>query len=781
MPADSLAPFLEALRRVLHPAQAGEAASLADRTSDPRALARELVKRGWLTMFQANKLLQGRADALVLGQYVLLDLLGEGGMGQVYKARQTGMNRVVALKVIRGDRLGDPGAVARFKREIEAAGKLTHPNVVRAYDASQVGTTLYFVMEFVPGHDLASLVKERGPLPIAEACDYARQAALGLQHAHEHRLIHRDIKPGNLILADDPAGVVKVLDLGLARPVASGVSTELTPADAAMGTPDYLAPEQGADARAVDSRADIYSLGCTLYHLLTGRVPFPGGTLAQKLQWHQNAEPAALESVRQDAPAALGAVVRKMMAKKPGDRYQTCLEVADALAPFAAGVSSDANRQELAPTQTFIRPEDAPARPRGRGWLVAALLLVVAVGGAVFWLTRGRGSPGQDEKPIEVEVRLVGIARPAEPEVTVILIDGRPIPFDELQKEMRITAGTHVVEIQKNGEVVERREFMVAAGLQQPRLVVPEADREPGPITALSGHQHEVTCVTFSGDGLRLMSVGPNPTDGVFVWNVPTAKLLYHYASPKPPRLIRGHPNCGALSPEGNAALIGNNHAYKTATVKPWVQSLGLDSATRFWETDSHTRKVLAVAFSLDGKLALSSDEAGFTKVWDDKGKRLFQFDGSLAAFSPTADRLAVVQKKQMKVWTLTEPPREVQAFEGHADLIRAVAFAPDGRSLLTCGDTTVRLWDVATGKETRVLRGHTKEVTSAALSPDGRRVLSGSRDSTVRLWDVATETELLRFTQHTDAVTSVAYSPGGRRAASGSLDGTVRLYALPR
>src|SRR5262249_4852303 len=182
MPTDSLAPFLEALRKLLPPAQAREAASLADRTSDPRALARELVKRGWLSLFQANKLLQGRADTLVLGQYVLLDLLGEGGMGQVYKARQTGMNRGVALKVIPGDRLGDPGAVARFKREIEAAGKLTHPNVVRAYDASQVGTTLYFVMEFVPGHDLASLVKERGPLPISAACDYARQAALGLQH-----------------------------------------------------------------------------------------------------------------------------------------------------------------------------------------------------------------------------------------------------------------------------------------------------------------------------------------------------------------------------------------------------------------------------------------------------------------------------------------------------------------------------------------------------------------------------------------------------------------------
>jgi serine/threonine protein kinase len=291
MPPDSAASLAEALRhsRLLEPAQLDELTqTLTAQSSEPRALARELVRRGWLTPYQVNQLFLGRGHELLLGSYVLLEKLGEGGMGAVFKARNWKLGRTVALKLIRKERLSNPDTVRRFQREVRAAAALDHPNVVRAHDADEVGGTHLLVMEYVEGTDLARLVKQRGALPVGQACDYVRQAALGLQHAHERGLVHRDIKPANLMLT--PAGVVKLMDLGLARlDRADGaeLSSTMTMEGCVVGTPDYVAPEQTLDSHAVDIRADLYTLGCTLYHLLTGRVPFPGGSLGEKIAKHQ--------------------------------------------------------------------------------------------------------------------------------------------------------------------------------------------------------------------------------------------------------------------------------------------------------------------------------------------------------------------------------------------------------------------------------------------------------------------------------------------------------------
>jgi tRNA A-37 threonylcarbamoyl transferase component Bud32 len=274
---DSVAALGAVLRdsQMLERAQLEELTVLQGRFAEPRGLARELLQRDWLTAYQVNQILQGKGDQLVLGPYLLLERLGAGGMGQVFKARHRLMKRLVALKVIRKDRLADPEAVARFQREIRAAAQLSHPNIVIAHDAAQVGDTHFLVMEYVEGTDLARLVKQQGPLPVAQACDYVRQAALGLQHAHERGLVHRDVKPANLLLTR--SGVVKVLDVGLARlhPAGGETVAEVTHEGAVMGTPDYIAPEQACESHTVDIRADIYSLGCTLYHLLTGRCRFP--------------------------------------------------------------------------------------------------------------------------------------------------------------------------------------------------------------------------------------------------------------------------------------------------------------------------------------------------------------------------------------------------------------------------------------------------------------------------------------------------------------------------
>jgi serine/threonine protein kinase len=339
---DSSVDLVDALRlaHLLEPQQLDELTSdLGAHASDPRTLARDLIQRGWLTAFQANLLLQGRGQELLLGSYVLLERIGAGGMGQVFKAKNWKLGRIVALKVIKKERLANEDAVRRFHREIRAAAQLSHPHIVMAYDADEVHGTHFFAMEYVEGTDLAKLVKQHGPIPAPQACDWIRQAALGLQHAHECGLVHRDIKPHNLLLTVQ--GVVKVLDMGLARLQPVGDDTDLsgtmTGEGVVMGTPDYMAPEQAEESHTVDGRADLYSLGCTLYHLLTGHVPFPGGTLYQKLQKHHVEQPPSIEQERPEVPAAVTEVVRKLMAKRPEDRYQTPAELATVLEAMAVG------------------------------------------------------------------------------------------------------------------------------------------------------------------------------------------------------------------------------------------------------------------------------------------------------------------------------------------------------------------------------------------------------------------------------------------------------------
>jgi len=341
----TVATFLRQLAesQLLEPAQIDEVQRhpLAQ-GSDPVPLAKDLVQKGRLTAFQVKSVLQGRGKDLILGNYRLLDCIGTGGMGQVFRASHLTMDRVVALKIIRKEKLAQPMAVQRFYQEVRLAAQLAHPNIVQAFDAGQVGDTHFFAMEFVEGIDLARLVKESGPLPVADACEYIRQAASGLAHAHEKGLIHRDIKPANLLLSTSGSqtkrtGTIKILDMGLARLQATAEQPDkgLTRVGTVVGTPEYLAPEQAMNARTVDGRADLYSLGCTFYCLLTGRPPFRGENLTEFLIQHQTDAPPPVTSLRADVPPGIAAIVHKLLAKRPEGRYQTPTELADALAGVA--------------------------------------------------------------------------------------------------------------------------------------------------------------------------------------------------------------------------------------------------------------------------------------------------------------------------------------------------------------------------------------------------------------------------------------------------------------
>jgi serine/threonine-protein kinase len=294
-----------------------------------------LVETGMITKFHADKLAAGKYKGFQLGNYVILDQLGTGGMGQVYLAEHTSMQRLVALKVLPVFASEDVVARERFFREARAAAQLDHPNIVRVFDLCQEGKLLYLVMEYVEGISLQALVSRVGKLGVNAACNYARQVAFGLQHAHELGFVHRDVKPANLLL--DRAGVVRILDLGLVRSEAdkaSGLTKQLD-SKTILGTADYVAPEQAVDSSGVDVRADVYSLGATLYFMLAGRPLFPEGRTAQKLVWQQIKDPPPIRRLRPEVPAELAGVVHTMLQKRREDRFQTAAEVFDALAPWA--------------------------------------------------------------------------------------------------------------------------------------------------------------------------------------------------------------------------------------------------------------------------------------------------------------------------------------------------------------------------------------------------------------------------------------------------------------
>ena len=377
--ADALAPLLdEAARTAL--------SDLAQRFETPVQLVQELLRRGWLTAYQAKIALDGKADSLLFANYVILNQVGEGGMGRVFKARQRNLGRIVALKVLRRECLANTKMVKRFRREIEILGSLTpSPHIVRAIDSDRFDEQYFIVMEYIEGHDLARRVKRHGPLPVVHALDYARQAALGLQHAHEAGLVHRDIKPANLLVAHGGGGrgVVKILDMGLAR--WTEAEGNLTVMGSLMGTPDFLAPEQARNPIGCDHRADLYALGCTLYYLITGRIPFPRGGVTERLLQHATAyaEPMAAircqrlkddarrssrEATDEERTGGAGRgryrAVRRLMAKHPDDRYATAADAARGIGAVLARIDDDeALSRTPAPDVTLPTPFPASLPP----------------------------------------------------------------------------------------------------------------------------------------------------------------------------------------------------------------------------------------------------------------------------------------------------------------------------------------------------------------------------------------------------------------------------------
>jgi len=303
---------------------------------DPVVVCKELEDLGLVTRWHCEKILQGKYKGFFLGKHKLLGHLGSGGMSSVYLAEHLGMKHKRAIKVLPKSKLGNNSYLERFQREAKAIASLNHPNIVRAYDIDNDKDTHYMVMEYVDGADMQTLVRKHGPLPYLVAANYIVQAARGLQHAHDVGLIHRDVKPANLLV--NRQGIVKVLDLGLAlfEDDKNDASLTMEYNDKVLGTADYLAPEQAINSHNVGHKADMYGLGCTLYFLLTGHPPFPDGSIASRIIKHQNSMPPDIRKDRPDCPGELDGICVKMMQKDPKFRYASCDQVADVLEAWIA-------------------------------------------------------------------------------------------------------------------------------------------------------------------------------------------------------------------------------------------------------------------------------------------------------------------------------------------------------------------------------------------------------------------------------------------------------------
>jgi WD40 repeat protein/serine/threonine protein kinase len=744
MPLESVASLVDALRqyRLLEPPQLEEATRLGSQPgyTDPRALARELLQRGWLTAFQVNQIFQGHADELVLGSYVLLERLGEGGMGQVFKARHVKLGKIVALKIIRKDRLNNTEALRRFHREILVAAQLSHPNVVHSYDADQVGDRHLITMEFVDGIDLSRLVRERGALSIRAACEYIRQAALGLQHAHEHGLVHRDIKPSNLLLGrtsgSQSVGLIKLLDLGLARVLSIAgeeAPSELTQAGALVGTPDFIAPEQARNAHTADIRADLYSLGCTFFFVLTGQTVFPGGSMTEKVLKHHWDPAPGVETVRAEVPPIVAAIVRKLLAKRPDDRFQTPAVLAQAL------------DRVLSPGGM-----EMPVPPE---WLVSSL-------------------------PAAEPVAALPMAIPAaEPHPMAEAILATPTSGTDLTTPMRELPARPIRRSPHRPLMLIGGGFLAVLATLLVAFVWPRGESRPTPNAR----------ATFPTQA----ELASSPLDKLSRDRVPPADRVALQAK-----------EVVAVLGEHRGRHFGAIRAVAIAPDGQSIYSAGDDDVVRIW--DAHTlqaRGVLTVgsssltsmACSADGKLLAAGDYGGTVRLWDltrspirDPSTLRHGADAiATLAFASDNKMLAVaLEDRTVQLWDLLSGgPQKSSVLSGHKDDVTALAFSPDSRVLATGGrDRTIRLYEWAGGgfQFREALSGHTEGITSLAFAPKSRTLASAADDKTFRLWDIVPKQAQRGVSFPLDAVaSSLTFGPSRDFLICGREDGIIGIYDL--
>ncbi|HKA07993.1 MAG TPA: serine/threonine-protein kinase [Gemmataceae bacterium] len=737
-------------------------------------LCGELVQRGWLTPYQQAQLLSGNGDKLIIASYRIQCPLGEGGMGVVYKAIQPKLDRVVALKVIRPQVLASrPEVLSRFQREAKAIAQLNHPNVVILFDADEVNGTHYIAMEYVEGQTLEKMVRTQGPMSIRQACEYMRQSALGLQHSCEVGLIHRDIKPSNILVSQKLSpggnssmrmprptlvtlrdrsrmvqsggstgkqaqhwGQVKILDMGLARLTESldedkptPEYTPLTRAGALLGTPDFISPEQARDARQVDIRADIYSLGCTFYYILTGKPPFPGGTDVQKLIQHQNVKPHPIDELRPGIPHEVTRILMRMMEKRPEDRYPTPRHLADALEAYLNPVLPST------PVPGGQVPEappvpDTPAPPPAKAPAPAA--------------NNGTAPPTN--------------AFPTVNPVSNPMRDTMPMP-PGLAEALAIDA---------SGQT--RQAGSAAILVTRPRLQVP-------------AHKGVVTGVAFSRDGRYLATSGIEGR--VRLWDLSGQHAREAGVFPRPGAEFHSV----IFAPHDDYLIVGG--AMKgTAHVWRWDWKDGRVGEWGAYQGDKVT--VSKLAFTADGR-RFAAGIGPFLVSWKINGRQantgeiLKGHGGLVQAIAWTRDGKRVASagvSKNIIIWGFGWLRASQKAkFRSHTEVLHGLAFSPDGHRLAAGGTAkTIAVWNPDSPKPETVvsLVGHSDHVRHLQYLPDGT-LMSIGHSGHVIIWDAAAGLELTEFHLSERMATAVCVAPDGKRVATGSADGRVGIFETVR
>ncbi len=656
-------------------------------------------------------------------RYRVMRLLGAGGMGAVYEAEHRVMQRPVALKVINRAYTPSAGAVERFRREVRAAARLSHPNIVTTYDAEDAGDTHFLVMEYVEGVSLGRLVKEGGPLPVAEACAYIRQAALGLQHAHERGMVHRDVKPDNLIRCAD--GTVKVLDFGLAALTAER-DGGLTEANVIMGTPEYMAPEQAEDARSADIRVDVYSLGCTLYYLLTAHVPYPAPTTLLKILAHREEPLPSIRAARPEVPRQLADILARTLAKKPENRYQTPGEVAEALEPLTHVAAVKTPRKR---------------RPLLIAIAVAALFAgIVLAGGVVYRIQTDKGELVITTESADVEVvikqggKLVRIIdTKTDKQITLALRSG--------VYELELKGAPEGLKLSIDKAMLTRGETVLAKIVRKP---LPGAPPEEKPDVPLQGEARLETVWKTNWDAnARIHSLSFSP-DGK--WLVASRD----YTSPGWIRVYDVESGAVRLNMAGSVAAFAPDGKHIWATGKITLRLFDAKSGTLLREFGSHRSQIMNMTLFPDGKQACTSTGQMTRHHWDlEAGKQLQEWDTSkVSPYVPTADgkRMLIYDngRNPTRFWDLAEgklqPPSPVTGLEGFFP----DSFLPDGKHVLTVKGQKLRIHEIASGKVEREIDlgenlGGGRGI-EGMVSRDGRRYCVGTADGNwFGVWDLQT------------------------------------------
>ncbi len=621
-------------------------------------LGRSLVERGWITAWQRTQLKRGHTVFyLENDRYLLCDQIGQGGMGAVYKARHTRMNRVVAIKVIDPRKNTHKRLIDRFKREVDVSSRLQHEHIVRALDVGQHADVTFLVLEFVEGSDLTDLVKRDGPMSADEAAAICLQAASGLAYAHTQNIIHRDIKPRNILLST--TGSTKILDMGLARIVednADADQTGLTGDGDIMGTVDYMAPEQARDSHAADARCDIYSLGATLYFLVSGQPPFPGGTTIEKLHRLAVEAPQPLGQLRPDCPKALADIVDKMMAGNPRERFQTAEEVVRALKPLAAeniagrpvqtaGVQTAAETHrnaayeetvDIGASFEFDALEQPSLTAMGRRrksntttWIVIGTALCLAIGiGLAAWQLVGSGAKGPNEESKTKSVAAVPVN--AKPPAGV-----------------RVEFSGHFgmvwsVAWSPNGQYI-------ATGGGDGQVRIWDA-AEQKTLTTYRGHHSCVYALAWSADS-RLIASG-DVYGEVHVWRVLNGTRIQSTQ-----RSITGNGKNGGIVSEGKPGMAfspdGKEIAYAEEPPRRVVR-WSIPENKIIW---SEEQTAYLVRYSPDGKKLVTAGFDGQLSVWDlESNTKLLNLAEDKLIKIPaflSDESLAVSSMGKVEIWNL--------------------------------------------------------------------------------------------------------------------------------